>query len=100
MESRISIDLDWDNQPIIRIDYKPSEDVRDKMVKRFMESFGDPSGLTSTLATFFFSNTAIEQSNTTATIRPLPIKEFEQHSTYFHNMVNQYKDDVDPKVMS
>lgn len=84
MESRISIDMDWDNQPIIRIDYKHSEDVRDKMVKRFMESFGGSS----TLATFFFSNIASEQSDTTATIRPLPVKEFEQHLTYFQNMID------------
>jgi hypothetical protein len=40
MKSKIQIDIDHDNQPIIRIDYIQSEDVRDKMVKRFLETFG------------------------------------------------------------
>ena len=43
MKSKLTIDLDFDNQPIIKIDYVPSEDVRDKMVKRFLESFGSSS---------------------------------------------------------
>lgn len=43
MKSRISIDLDEDNSPIIKIEYCGSEDVRDKMVKRFLEGFGGGS---------------------------------------------------------
>lgn len=40
MKSKIFIDVDHDNQPIIKIDYNPSEDVRDKLVKKFLETFG------------------------------------------------------------
>lgn len=40
MKSRITIDVDYENQPIIKIEYLESEDVRDKLVKRFLESFG------------------------------------------------------------
>ena len=40
MNSRITIDVNDQNQPIIKVDYKPSEDVRDKLVKKFLEGFG------------------------------------------------------------
>jgi hypothetical protein len=43
MKSKITIDLDIDNQPIVKIDFQPSDDVRDKMVKRFLETFGHSS---------------------------------------------------------
>ncbi len=43
MKSKISIDVDYDNQPIIKIEYLPSEDVRDKLVKKFLETFGADS---------------------------------------------------------
>ena len=43
MQSRISIDVDQDNQPIIKIEYKESSDVRDKLVKKFLETFGTES---------------------------------------------------------
>lgn len=76
MLSRIQIDLDNDNQPIIKIDYKSSEDVRDKMVKRFMETFGGDSWF----ATFHFLPTTIDLgNNSAAVIRPLPVKDFGIH---------------------
>jgi len=40
MKSRITIDVDYDNQPILKIEYSESDDVRDKLVKRFLEGFG------------------------------------------------------------
>lgn len=83
MESRISIDMDWDNQPIIRIDYKPSEDVRDKMVKRFMDTFGSESYL----ATFHYSNTPSDQTNSQARIRPIPITEIPDHYDNFKSLM-------------
>ena len=43
MKSRITIDVDYDNQPCILIDYQESDDVRDKLVKRFLEGFGGES---------------------------------------------------------
>jgi hypothetical protein len=36
MKSKIQVDLDFDNQPIIVIGYETSEDVRDKMIERFL----------------------------------------------------------------
>lgn len=72
MKSRISIDVDHDNQPIIKIEYSESDDVRDKLVKRFLESFGGDS----CWATFnFYDSPTIHQSNnvlnTHAIIRPI-----------------------------
>jgi len=43
MKSRITIDLDAFNRPIIQVEYNPSEDVRDKLVKRFLEGFAHES---------------------------------------------------------
>lgn len=68
MRSKIMIDLDEDNQPIIKIDYFSSEDVRDKMVKKFLEGFGG-----SERASFRFENIpGSEYINSTGIIRPIP----------------------------
>lgn len=86
MKSKIQIDLDWDNQPIIKIEYVPSDDVRDKMVKRFLETFGGDY-----LATFFFDNNAQELANGTAnkraTLRPLPSQDYKYHADYFNSVL-------------
>lgn len=41
MESTITIDIDTDNNPVIKIMYKYSTDVKDTLVKRFLDAFGD-----------------------------------------------------------
>lgn len=86
MLSRISIDVDSDNQPIIKIEYKHSDDVRDKLVKKFMESFGSFS----CFATFFFHSPPQEQSNSVAHVRPLPIQEFKYHVDEMKRMHDAY----------
>jgi len=43
MKSRISIDVAEDNQPIIKIEYRHSDDVRDKLIKRFLENIDEGS---------------------------------------------------------
>ena len=45
MKSRISIDVNEKNQPLIKVECRPSEDLRDKMVQRFKEGFGGVSNL-------------------------------------------------------
>lgn len=72
MKSKIMIDVDYDNQPIIKIEYQESEDVRDKLVKRFMEAFGGKS----TFANFWFLSDEI--SNSKAKIRPIGPDEAEK----------------------
>lgn len=68
MKSKVSIDVDFDNQPIIKIEYEESTDVRDKLVKKFLESFGGDS----TWASFQFENGPFSKVvNKIATIRPL-----------------------------
>jgi hypothetical protein len=39
MKSKITIEIDHDNQPIILITYEPSPDVRDVLIRRFLETF-------------------------------------------------------------
>lgn len=45
MKSKITIDLDENNTPVVLIKYESSEDVRDKMVKRFLEKIGDKDNI-------------------------------------------------------
>lgn len=67
MKSRISIDLDESNNPIIKIEYAHSDDVRDKMVKRFLDGFDERS-----MANLVYDNTINQQiSTTTARIYPV-----------------------------
>lgn len=78
MKSKITIDMDWDNQPIIKIEYQESDDVRDKMVKRFMETFGGSS----CWATFFYDQSIsemTEKTNSKAQIRPLKPSQLGEH---------------------
>lgn len=70
MKSKLTIDLDHDNQPVIKIDYFYSEDVRDKMVKRFLETFGGDS----CWAAFRYENdntAPYGSTDRTAVIRPI-----------------------------
>lgn len=75
MKSRITIDVDYDNQPIIKIEYQESEDVRDKLVKRFMETFGGKS----CYATFYFTSLGMVV-NSHAMLRPIPSDELVRHA--------------------
>lgn len=70
MKSRISIDVDHDNQPIIKIDYVPSEDVRDKLVKKFMETFSGHLW-----ARFLYADFSNPDYIKTTVIRPIKLEE-------------------------
>lgn len=43
MKSKITIDVNWANEPVIKIQFVESEDLRDKMVKRYLERLGNRS---------------------------------------------------------
>lgn len=45
MKSKVTFDLNADNSPIIKAIIEYSEDVRDKIAKRFKEGFGHSSNL-------------------------------------------------------
>lgn len=78
MKSRITIDVDSNNQPIIKIEYEHSEDVRDKLVKRFLEGFEDAS----TFANFYvFSST---EGKTSSYIRPIGKKKAKELDSIFY----------------
>jgi hypothetical protein len=83
MKSRITIDVDNDNQPIIRIDYGYSDDVRDKLVKIFLESFGTASAW----SRITFGPSTIDGES--ATIRPVSPDEM---GTNADEMSNLYED--------
>lgn len=73
MKSRISIDVDLNNQPIIKIEYSPSEDVRDKLVKNFLQGFGSESRW----AQFYYTPELSDEkhANSTAILKPYSIFE-------------------------
>jgi len=35
MKSKVRIDVDYDNLPVVQLDYEHSDDVRDKLVQKF-----------------------------------------------------------------
>lgn len=82
MKSKITIDLAEDNQPIIQINYIPSEDVRDKMIKRFLETFGHSSVWSRIV---FHPGTEI----TVATIRPIPFDEIKHNIADMQSLMPQ-----------
>lgn len=67
MLSKIKIALDHDNHPIIKIEWNNSEDVRDDMVKRFLEAFGGDSSW----ALFSFTHSGLIQGHQSAYLRPI-----------------------------
>jgi hypothetical protein len=79
MKSRITVDLDWDNQPVIKIQYEDSEDVRDKMVKRMLQGFG---GISTWLEIGWVKNNSLIEGadkSSEAIIRPIFCNEKNMH---------------------
>lgn len=93
MKSRISIDVNEDNQPIIKIEWNESDDVRDKLVKRYLEKFGTDSHI----AKFQYENWFIENTtnNRLASITPLSLKELRKET----KLLNLYFDDIDSRSL-
>ena len=84
MKSKITIDVDWDNQPIIKIEHEDSPDVRDKLVKNFMLAFGGRS----CWADFHYDTSS---PNTQAKIRPIEPHKLSEHLEDFTRTVNENK---------
>jgi hypothetical protein len=90
MKSKITIDVDWDNQPIIKIEYEDSPDVRDKLVKRFMEGFTGAS----CWASFYFDQSVeemINKSGKRAKLRPIEPSKLWEHTEMFTETANKHK---------
>lgn len=87
MKSTIRIDVDHDNQPVIRVEYFPSEDVRDTLVKKFLESFGGCC-----YASFFFRQSNDPQPiNTTAYIRPINAYDLPKEQEFFNREADAHR---------
>lgn len=87
MKSTIRIDVDHDNQPVIRIEYFPSEDVRDTLVKKFLETFGG-----SCWARFFFRQSNDPQPvNTTAYLRPICAFDLPEEVEFFNREAESHR---------
>lgn len=93
MKSKITIDVDLDNQPVIKIEYSASEDVRDKLVKKFLDTFAGESQWSE----FLFLNTSKEGVNSTSLLRPIPPHAFEYNSNSMKFAVDKFKNGNKPK---
>lgn len=87
MKSRISIDVDYDNQPVIKIEYYESEDVRDKLVKKFLETFGG-----SCWAQFFYrQGVDALKSNNLAFVRPICAYDLPKEQEFFNKEADAHR---------
>lgn len=77
MLSRIQIDTDQSNNPVIVVDYKDSPDLRDKFVKKFSEHLGGDSFTIS--ATFEDGDHLQFGNRNKLVLRPLSPKEVIEH---------------------
>jgi hypothetical protein len=93
MKSKITIDVDQDNTPIIKVEYIPSEDVRDKLVKKFLEAFGSYSCWAHT---FFIHNENAPVVNNTMIVRPISSDDLKEQA---EGMINNSKYVHDSKPM-
>lgn len=71
MKSKLRFELDEDNKPVIQLEVINSDDLRDKVAKKFLERLGSNSNYC--LIEF---NTAID-TNMIATITPIDNKDLE-----------------------
>src|SRR5689334_7872403 len=79
MKSRISIDVDYDNQPIIKVEYVESEDVRDKLVGRFLRAFNGLSGASVWATAYNYGHNPHTRS-TELVITPIPTSDLTEQS--------------------
>jgi hypothetical protein len=93
MLSKISIAVDGDNQPVIRIDYRESDDVRDTLVKRFLETFAHRSIFTTCIHVGVHND-----AKDSAVIRPIPPSELVIYKPVFDSIVEEW--DKSPKPIA
>lgn len=84
MKSTIRIDINESNLPAIIINYVPSEDVRDKMVKRFLEGFGSESSWA------YFCYTGVGAPNSQASLQPIKPEDMDYQCKAMTDTVNAY----------
>lgn len=80
MKSKITVDLDHDNQPVLKIEYRASEDVRDKMVKRLIETLG----YSSVWFRFYMQDSVPDGSN--SQLRPIKPEEMNSNAQEMLNL--------------
>lgn len=69
MKSRVSISINEANKPYIKIEYQASDDVRDLLVKKFLEGFENQSS---------WAKYSFHPNGDFAMIEPLSLYQMEQ----------------------
>lgn len=92
MKSRISIDIDLDNKPYIKIEYIHSDDLRDKMVGRFLEEFGGEV----CFAKFQYSAYP-SPDKTISEIRPIPYGNLKEEIKVMNRWIEHAERDILPQ---
>ena len=94
MKSKITIDVDYDNQPVIKIEYVASDDVRDKLVFKYLNSYG----LQTSWAKLDGMNHEIDweiesddlKANNTYKLRPIKNYELQNESRKMQQIIHRY----------
>jgi hypothetical protein len=77
MNSKITIEVDFDNnnEPVFQIIYRPSDDVRDKLIKSFLERLGGDSEWCQIYCTGSVEETAVNYASQRWVIRAIHPKD-------------------------
>lgn len=94
MKSKVTIDVDQDNTPILKVEYIPSEDVRDKLVKKFLEDFGAQSCWA---RTHYLHAPDAPVINNTMIIRAVPPQNLKEESKEMLDMSQYVQPDAAPE---
>ena len=100
MKSKITIDVDHDNQPIIKIEYFNSEDVRDKLVGKFLETFSHASVWCRTFEQMVgHPINGIPAPSRISTIRPVHPNELKNLSSESADMAKYWDERQSPDIV-
>ncbi len=90
MESKITISYDYEQKtPLIKIQYKNSDDERDRMVKAFLELMGGEVSFTK-----FQYELSLDNTITIAAIRPIPFPNLKDELKTMKAWIDHIEDNV------
>lgn len=88
MKSKVTIGVDYDNAPVIKIEHVASEDVRDTLVGRFVDAFGAQSSWAKFRMVEFHPANPGEPQKTGCVLRPLLPVDMRGHASLMSSWAN------------
>ena len=92
MNSKITIEVDFENnnEPTLQIIYRPSDDIRDKLIRAFIEKLQGTSSWCSIFCVGSVEESSVNYASQKWTIKPIPPKSMKGHGESMieqHNML-------------